>query len=103
PPCRHRWVVVWFENMTPPQIFLFNCALLDDPRDDVKPPRPWLALLRDAPFFLIWHETHSRWHGVPRSESARLPEDSPIILLAHPGVQTLNGSGEAIAWLELWR
>ena len=35
--------------------------------------------------------------------SPNLPEDTPMLLLAHPGVAMRVGSGEAIAWLEKWR
>ncbi|KAI1783822.1 hypothetical protein LXA43DRAFT_902821, partial [Ganoderma leucocontextum] len=103
PPKRHRWILVWTEHNTPPHIFLFNCALLDDPTDGAPVTMPWLDLLRDAPFFLAWHETHSRWAGVLPKQSSNIPGDTPILLLANPSVDTLQGSGEAIAWLETWR
>ncbi|KAI1782955.1 hypothetical protein LXA43DRAFT_904551, partial [Ganoderma leucocontextum] len=103
PPERHRWILVWTQNNARPDIFLFNSALLDDEQEDAPAPRPWLDLLHDASFFLVWHETHSRWVGVLRGESPGVPNDAPIVLLAHPGVENLLGSGEAIAWFETWR
>ena len=79
-------------------------ALLDDNHEDVPIVMPWLDLLDDAPFFMAWHELSSRWAGVnPKaSHNVLLPGDSPIVLLVHPGVEVLQGSGEAIAWLETW-
>ena len=65
-------------------------------------PWPWLKLLRDAPFFLIWHKTQSRWHGFHHWESPGVPDNAPIVLLVHPGVDTWAGMGEAIVWLEKW-
>ena len=76
---------------------------MDEEQEHARVPRPWLELLRDAPFLLIWHELHTHWRGIFRHQSSELPDDSPIVLLAHPGVETLLGSGEAIAWLEAWR
>lgn len=64
---------------------------------------PWLEKLREVPFFVIWHEIQTRWLGVLRDRSPSLPEDTPILLLVHPGVAMRLGSGEAIAWLERWR
>ena len=64
---------------------------------------PWLDLLRDAPFFLVWHEVDSRWSGIHCDATPKIPPIAPIILLAHPGVEVRLGSGEAIAWLETWR
>ncbi|KAI1787173.1 hypothetical protein LXA43DRAFT_1098475 [Ganoderma leucocontextum] len=103
PPERHRWILVWTQNNARPDIFLFNAALMDDEQEGAPLPRPWLDLLRDASFFLVWHETHTRWVGVLRGESPGVPDDAPIVLLAHPGVENLLGSGEAIAWFETWR
>nr|VWO94022.1 Histone acetyltransferase (EC [Ganoderma boninense] len=103
PPKRHRWVLVWHEDRAPPKIFLFDSTLLDDPNDNVRVPRPWLDLLRDAPFFLIWHELHTRWQGVLPDQSPHVPDDAPMVLLANPAVENLKGCGEAIAWLESWR
>nr|VWO98019.1 Inosine-5'-monophosphate dehydrogenase (IMP dehydrogenase) (IMPD) (IMPDH) (EC [Ganoderma boninense] len=103
PPKRHRWFLVWHKNHEPPKRFLVDFREFDEERATLPVPRPWLDVLHDAPFFLVWHELHTRWHGFHRNQSPPIPEDAPMILLAHPGVETLAGSGEAIAWLETWR
>ncbi|KAI1781769.1 hypothetical protein LXA43DRAFT_907794, partial [Ganoderma leucocontextum] len=103
PPHRHRWILVWTKNHTPPDIYLFNYALLDKETEEAPVPRPWLDSLRDSTFYIIWHETHTRWEGVVHGKDPSVPNDAPIVLLAHPGVESLKGSGEAIAWFETWR
>ncbi|KAI1781580.1 hypothetical protein LXA43DRAFT_859035, partial [Ganoderma leucocontextum] len=102
PPHRHRWVLVWDKDSAPPHVFLVDSTLVDDPRNNARVPRPWLDLLRDAPFLLIWHQAQTRWHGFFRNESPGIRDDAPMVLLANPCVDTLNGSGEAIAWLDAW-
>ncbi|PIL25727.1 hypothetical protein GSI_11477 [Ganoderma sinense ZZ0214-1] len=103
PPKRHRWILVWDQDRAPPKIFLFDSALLDDRKVEGRVTRPWLDLLHDAPFYLIWHELYTRWRGVIGDKSPKVPDDAPIILLAHPCVEVLMGAEEAIAWLDSWR
>ena len=76
---------------------------MDKTPEETHFPKPWLDLLRDAPFLLVWHELQTRWRGVLQGQCPQVPDDAPILLLAHPGVEVLAGSGEAIAWLENWR
>ena len=55
-----------------------------------------------ASFFVAWRAEHTSWQRFMSGDTPFSEPGAPLLLLAHPQVSRLNGSGEAIALLETW-
>ena len=79
-----------------PEVHLVDLSLADGLDDNARLTLPWAHLLANAPFLLIWRESETRWAAVVLGVSSGVWE-APITLVAHPAVEMLLGSGEAVS------